>query len=92
MVLCKLTIPKQVSDLSYSIGKLVVYLHMSDSLNPSPSKKRRKKNAPQPPSPYSLADNGHYHILHVDQRPLYREAGDGLHKWQYLVPRTGKST
>ena len=33
-----------------------------------------------------------YHILHVDQRPLYREAGDGLHKWQYLVPRTGKST
>ena len=33
-----------------------------------------------------------YHILHMDQRPLYREAGDGLHKWQYLVPRTGKST
>ena len=37
-------------------------------------------------------ETGKYHILHVDQRPLYREAGDGLHKCQHLVPRTGKST
>ena len=70
MVLCKLTIPKQVSDLSYSIGKLVVRLHMSDRLNPSPPKKNTKKTSlsppppcisghEPPPSPYSLADNGH---------------------------------
>ena len=50
MVLYKLTIPKQVSDLSYSIGKLVVCLHMSDRLNPPP-KKKEKKPVPQPPSP-----------------------------------------
>ena len=67
MVLYKLTIPKQVSDLSYSIGKLVVCLHMSDSLNPPPPRKNPSLSPPPPcisgheppPSPYSLADNGH---------------------------------
>ena len=52
MVLCKLTIPKQVSDLSYSIGKLAVCLHMSDP----PPPKKKKKNRPSAPLPHALAD------------------------------------
>ena len=53
MVLYKLTIPKQVSDLSYSIGKLVVCLQMSDSLNPPPPPKKKKRKTPSlsPPPP-----------------------------------------
>ena len=55
MVLCKLTIPKQVSDLSYSIGKLVVCLHMSDRLNPSPPKKKRRKKPSLGPPPQCIS-------------------------------------
>jgi hypothetical protein len=63
MVLYKLTIPKQVSDLSYSNGKLVVCLHMSDRLNPSPPP--QKKTRPSAPLPHALADMSLPYLLRI---------------------------
>ena len=65
MVLCKLTIPKQVSDLSYSIGKLAVCLHMSDVLTPPPPKKKEEKTRPSAPLPHALADMSLPYLLRI---------------------------